>query len=364
MLASPPRSGQVQLRIVWEVTARSLLTIKLHALERVLAQRREILAALQPVPPTLARQWAQPPKDGASDGSGGAGGVAAGGIMGAGVSLFGVDSALGISGEETAEAAGRECWDTCAAGHHAASLASRSWPPPPSPMPGAGWAVKPSRVAAEVLARHAHGHNRRHLAVTVLEARGLTPRRGVVMALSASELPSPAVQLRLASQPDRWFTTPALEHTLQPQWDGSKRYVFSRVDPAEAALVVRLCDARGGLRQSLRPLGEATLHCGHITDGNPVYAWVPLGSARRRRREEAPDPDRDELYELQVGWVAGAWAHRRRRASRAHTAAAHTPSVRTLPACPPRRSTCACSGRPTSFAAAACAWRWTWQAHP
>lgn len=55
----PPRSGQLQLRFVWEVTARSLLTIKLHALERVLAQRQEILAALQPVPAEVGG-WALP----------------------------------------------------------------------------------------------------------------------------------------------------------------------------------------------------------------------------------------------------------------------------------------------------------------
>lgn len=41
----PPRS-----RFAWDVTAKGLLSIKLHALERVLEQRREILAALQPVP--------------------------------------------------------------------------------------------------------------------------------------------------------------------------------------------------------------------------------------------------------------------------------------------------------------------------
>ena len=34
-----------------------------------------------------------------------------------------------------------------------------------------------------MLARHAHDHNRRHLAVTVLQAKGLAPRRGVVVAL-------------------------------------------------------------------------------------------------------------------------------------------------------------------------------------
>lgn len=41
---------------MWDVTAKGLLTIKLHALERVLQQRQEILAALQPVPAEV-RAW-------------------------------------------------------------------------------------------------------------------------------------------------------------------------------------------------------------------------------------------------------------------------------------------------------------------
>jgi hypothetical protein len=55
--------------------------------------------------------------------------------------------------------------------------------PLPAAGTGAGWSVKPSKVATEVLARHAHDHSRRQLVVTVLEARGLQPRRGVVVAL-------------------------------------------------------------------------------------------------------------------------------------------------------------------------------------
>lgn len=63
-VASPPihspRSGQVQLDITWEATPRSVLTTKLRALERVLAQRQEILAALRPVPASVVRTWAPP----------------------------------------------------------------------------------------------------------------------------------------------------------------------------------------------------------------------------------------------------------------------------------------------------------------
>ncbi len=43
------------------------------------------------------------------------------------------------------------------------------------------------------------------------------------------------------------------------------RHAFMNVDPAEAALTVRLHDARGGfLRSNTRLLGEATIHCSHI----------------------------------------------------------------------------------------------------
>jgi len=54
------RSGQVQLDITWEASARSVLTTKLRALERVLAQRQEILAALRPVPAAVVRGWEVP----------------------------------------------------------------------------------------------------------------------------------------------------------------------------------------------------------------------------------------------------------------------------------------------------------------
>lgn len=46
------------------------------------------------------------------------------------------------------------------------------------------------------------------------------------------------------------------------------RHAFMNVDPAEAALTVRLHDARGGfLRNNTRLLGEATIHCSHIKVG-------------------------------------------------------------------------------------------------
>jgi hypothetical protein len=99
-------AGQLQLRFVWEVTARSLLTIKLHALERVLAQRREILAALQPVAPEVVRGWA-PPEPGSEAGEEERSAAAArGGVMAAGVNLFGVDSELGLSGGQAERRAG------------------------------------------------------------------------------------------------------------------------------------------------------------------------------------------------------------------------------------------------------------------
>jgi hypothetical protein len=50
-------AGRLQLGFAWEITARSLLSLKLQALENVLAQRQEILCALSPVPPSVAYKW-------------------------------------------------------------------------------------------------------------------------------------------------------------------------------------------------------------------------------------------------------------------------------------------------------------------
>lgn len=49
--------GRVRLAFEWDITARGLLALKLAALERVLAQRTEILCMLHPVPPATAAAW-------------------------------------------------------------------------------------------------------------------------------------------------------------------------------------------------------------------------------------------------------------------------------------------------------------------
>jgi hypothetical protein len=218
---------------MWDVTARGLLSIKLHALERVLAQRREILSALQPVPPLTVAGWAAPDPTILSTTE-----LAAGSVQALGISLFGVGT-----GNELASS-------------------------------GAGWSLRQSPVATEVLARHAHDHNRRHLRVTVLEARGLHPRRGVVVALSANELPNPVVTLSLPDYPP--YTTPVIKHTLTPRWPGDHRHSFVGVDPAQSALTVQLGDARWthmGLTRGNYPLGEAVVHCSHIKVGWQGIGW-------------------------------------------------------------------------------------------
>lgn len=120
---------------------------------------------------------------------------------------------------------------------------------------------------------------------------------------SASELPNPEVTLELKGYPA--YVTPVLEHTLAPRWDASVRHDFSRVDPADASLTVRLRDARRGfLKSEARLLGEATIHCCNIKGENPVYVWVPLAKPRRRRGDKVvPGMTDEELSELQVDGV-------------------------------------------------------------
>ena len=52
-------SGSVKLSFAWDVTARSLLNLKLAALERVLAQRTEVLCMLNPTTADTALRWAR-----------------------------------------------------------------------------------------------------------------------------------------------------------------------------------------------------------------------------------------------------------------------------------------------------------------
>lgn len=80
-----------------------------------------------------------------------------------------------------------------------------------------------------------HTHHQYHLdahtpchppSLAVLEARGLVPRRGVVVALSASELPNPQVTLSLRGYPD--YSTPVLQHSLTPRCAALLQAVPSR----------------------------------------------------------------------------------------------------------------------------------------
>ena len=58
--------GQLRLGFAWDVTARSLMSLMLKALEHVLQQRREILCMLAPVSPHTAMTWSIPGSSAAS----------------------------------------------------------------------------------------------------------------------------------------------------------------------------------------------------------------------------------------------------------------------------------------------------------
>lgn len=58
--------GRLRLAFAWDVTARSLMSLMLKALEHVLQQRREILCMLDPVSPLTALTWSSPASSAAS----------------------------------------------------------------------------------------------------------------------------------------------------------------------------------------------------------------------------------------------------------------------------------------------------------
>ncbi|KAK9815754.1 hypothetical protein WJX72_009012 [[Myrmecia] bisecta] len=135
-------AGRLKLGFAWDVTARSLLTLKLAMLERVLAQRVEILCMLQPVPAQVAADWlleeATPPR---------------------------ADKAQGATN-------------------------SQQLPP----------GQDAAQLSELLLAKHARQEHHANLLVSVLEATGLQPRKGLVVALAASDLPNPVVHFAIAGQ--------------------------------------------------------------------------------------------------------------------------------------------------------------------
>ena len=58
--------GSLRLAFSWDVTARSLMSLMLKALEHVLQQRREILCMLSPISPHTAITWSSPGSSAAS----------------------------------------------------------------------------------------------------------------------------------------------------------------------------------------------------------------------------------------------------------------------------------------------------------
>lgn len=249
-------SGRVQLRFSWDITTRGLLAIKLAALERVLAQRQEILAALQPITANTSMHWNIPNP--------------------------GVRS---IAEEIKAAASESTVVGLSTSNFRAGSISGsvfKLFSSQRSPLSGS-LLLHPSSVAAEVLARHAEEAGRRHLVVTVLEARGLVPRRGVVVALSANELPNPVVTVSIPGFAD--YSTPPAPHTLTPRWPADARHVFKGTDHTETEISISLGDFRGELIQRLVPLAKGKLHASNIPVDKPVYVWVPLYSVNKKTAE-------------------------------------------------------------------------------
>ena len=255
-------SGRLQLRFSWDVTTRGLLAIKLAALERVLAQRQEILAALQPIPASVSMTWmhANPEMRSLAEE-----------IKASAVAEVELESGVPTSPSKSTPSSGSisgSLFNLFSAGK--------------GPY-GSRLLLHPSRIGAEVLARHAEEAGQRHLVVTVLEARGLSPRRGVVVALSANELPNPVVTIGVPGFPE--YSTPPCPHTLNPRWAADARHIFRRADPTDTEITVSLSDARGGLLHRMVPIAKGKIHASNIPMDKPVYAWVPLYSFHRKAME-------------------------------------------------------------------------------
>lgn len=254
--ASDEINGRVQLRFHWDVSTRGLMSIKLLAMESVLAQRREILAALQPVQSSEALVWAKVnPVTFASGAEGES------------------KQVMPTIGQEMFHVRGEETFNRLV--------------------------FNPSESSIAVLNRHAHDHRQRHLVVTVLEARGLSPRSGVVVALSDNELPNPIVSIKLNGYPA--YSTGTLSHTLNPRWPANQRHIFRGVDPAKAELTVTISDQRNGFMRHEIPLGRGVVHASNLKGTHPTYIWVPaFAVSKKKKRSGTAGIDDHTMPELQV----------------------------------------------------------------
>lgn len=226
-------SGRVQLRFHWDVTTKGLMSIKVSAMESVLAQRREIIAALQPIQSSEAIAWRKPNPDT---------------FTSTGENMNQKSSqVMPTMGLEMFRVRGEDNFSTIA--------------------------FNPSESSIAVLNRHAQDHRQRHLIVSILEARGLNPRSGVVVALSDNELPNPVVTIQLPGYPQ--YSTEVAPHTLTPRWPANQRHIYRGVDPAKAELTIIISDQRNGLRRRAIPLGRGIVHASNVKGDRPTYIWVP-----------------------------------------------------------------------------------------
>lgn len=233
-------SGKVQLRFHWDVSTRGLMSIKMSAMESVLAQRREIIAALQPIQSLEAISWRQPNPD----------------------TFASTEEDLNRNAPQLMPTMGLEMFRIRGEDNFSTI------------------AFNPSQSSIAVLNRHAQDHRQRHLVVTILEARGLNPRSGVVVALSDNELPNPVVTIHLPGYPQ--YSTSVARHTLNPRWPANQRHIFRGVDPTKAELTIVISDQRNGLRRRAIPLGRGIVHASNVKGDRPTYIWVPAYSVSKK----------------------------------------------------------------------------------
>lgn len=252
--------GKIQLRFHWDVTTRGLMSIKLLALENVLAQRREILAALQPVQSIESLTWGKPNPETFAE----------------------------IDGEEDTQGKNRLVMPTIGLEMFRVRGEDNF----------STIVFHPSEKSIDVLNRHSQDHKQRHLVVTVLEARGLNPRSGVVVALSDNELPNPVVTIKLPGYPS--YSTTMTSHTLNPRWPANERHIFRGVDPSNAEITVCLADQRTGIRRRAISLGQGVVHASNLKGDRPTYIWVPIYSSAKKSLKRINTMNDHSVPDLQV----------------------------------------------------------------
>ncbi|GLC63393.1 hypothetical protein PLESTF_000031500 [Pleodorina starrii] len=247
--------GYVSLSFQWSLTNEGMLVREVATLERILDEKIELLAQLNPLPTSASSAFVRGP------------------AALAGSARQDAPAAVAATSPAAADAVG----DEIALSHGAGSAAIPSLARP-----------SPVRKTAKALAESYNVN----LELSVLEIAGLLPREGIRASIAASMygrqtanmmsiamLPRAAVSMSCNGETR---AAAAGSNSVNPRFPKNTA-VFQNV-PLGSKVLLKVLDQVSGSYHKV--LAEAEIHLSHIPGTDPVYAWLALKRRKHGSRSQ------------------------------------------------------------------------------